>query len=145
MLFRYSDGYRLRGEVEGKEYLVNSEACKLYKTELRYIDNIERDEPIYSNRENDLTNITIIDCRVNNKTFSSKFLLVDEHDYWHILNMYSTTGYLRRLENINTNYKKLFEKDEFERKAFESFVNRDREPKTQQRKTNIITRLFGRK
>jgi hypothetical protein len=145
MLFKYSDGYRLRGEVEGKEYLVNSEASKLFASELRYISNIKRDEPIFMNREVDLTNITIIDCRVNNVTFSSKFLLVDEHDSWHIINMYSTIGHLHRLENINRNYIKLFEKEKFDRETFEWFSNRKSEQKIQPKKVNIITRLFGRK
>lgn len=143
MLFKYTDGYRLRGEVEGGEYLINSEASNLFMSELKNINNIERDEPIYFGREIDLTNITKIDCRVNNDKFSSKFLLVDEHNHWCIVNIYSTIRYINRLENINTNYNKLFENEEFERKAFDYFVNRNCEPKIKPKKWNMITRMFG--
>jgi hypothetical protein len=139
MLFKHSDGYRLKGEVEGGEYLVNSEAAKLFNWELKYINNIERDEPIFSKRKVDLNNITILDCRIGNETFKSKLLLVDKFDFWCIINMYSTIGHLYRLENINYNFEKLFEKEEFDREAFKHITSR----KAEKPKKNLLKRLFG--
>ena len=137
MLIKHSDGYRLRAEVEGGEYCVNSDAVNLFKNELAYINNIERDEPLFVNRNLNLNNITILDCRVNNETFKSKFLLIDKRD-WFIINMYSTIGHLYRLENINTNYKNLFEKEEFDREVFKSIGDR----KNEKIKKSFFKRLF---
>ena len=135
MLFKHSDGYRLRGEVEGGEYFINSEAAKLFDRELKYINNIERDEPIFSAKKVDLNCITILDCRVDNETFKSKFLLVDKFDFWFIINIYSTIGHLYRLENINTNYKKLYEQEQFQKEASKHFWKRNE-------KKSFFKRLF---
>ena len=101
------DGYKLKGEIEGFEYILNPGASHCFRNIFSIIN--KPDEHKYDNWEDyDIPNtISIIDTR---RTSEPKFILLDFN--FSIVNKYSTKCYLSTIDRMNyaRSYKVIDEK-----------------------------------
>ena len=105
MLMKFKDGYRIIGEVEGGEYLINPASTIKFNEELLDINNFERDLGFNNDQKITLDKIRYIDCRLENNLYDSKFLLLDARATFTIINKHSTLKHLIRLDKMNKAYK----------------------------------------
>jgi hypothetical protein len=105
MLARYSDGYRIIGEMEGYEYLVNTGATKHFNNRLLTINNSDRDKLFGFSADLFTPSSTVLDCSTDNASFKSKFILLDGRGGMSIVNKHSTLLYLSELEEMNDSVK----------------------------------------
>lgn len=101
-LMRYADGYRLMGEFEGQEYLLNPGATQCYRDNLKQLNQYNKDILLGLSEPTEFDGITIIDCRTNDKLFKSKIVLLDARSSQYIINKYSTRRHLKTLEELNS-------------------------------------------
>ena len=99
-LFEYQDCFRVFGEVEGYEYIVNKEQVMKYQSIIhdinKYYTPLEKFEEYLPD-----SNITIIDAKHPIYKNRSKFIILDVNGGFSIINKYATQKYLNTLEKIN--------------------------------------------
>jgi hypothetical protein len=91
-----NDGYRLKGEVEGFEYIFNPGASHCFRN---IFSSINKYEEHLQEKWVDYeipNNISLIDAR---RKFESKFILLDGG--FSIINKFSTKCYLQTLQKMN--------------------------------------------
>ncbi|CAM2968164.1 hypothetical protein SAMN05444143_10168 [Flavobacterium succinicans] len=103
-LFEYQDGFRLYGEVEGYEYIINRDICNRYRDFVSRINNRDRDlsfnfEP-FDYHESTL----IIDARASkSELYNSKYVILDVRGGFGIINKHSTKIHLLEIDAFNKN------------------------------------------
>lgn len=97
-LFEYVDGFRLFGEVEGYEYIINKHSAEKYRQLLGILNKQKGDFYEYPINES----IMVIDAQTPNQNFyNSKFIILDVRGGFAIINKYATKTHLEELDFIN--------------------------------------------
>lgn len=98
-LYQFPEGFRVFGEVEGYEYVLNKESTDKYRPILKNIANFDRDfTPNFEPYE--IPNgIKIIDARKTEN--ESKYVLLDTRGGFAIINKYSTKLHLTKIDFLN--------------------------------------------
>lgn len=91
-----SDGYRLKGEIEGYEYILNPGASHCYRNIFSSINKHDEHEHEDWEEYTIPEHISIMDTR---RTGEPKFILLDAN--FSIVNKYSTKCYLNTIERMN--------------------------------------------
>jgi hypothetical protein len=101
-LFEYPDGFRLCGEVEGFEYIVNRESSSIHGDTLFGMYDFSRDKsPNFTEYEIDKSILTIDATTPDKNRYHSKFIILDVVGGFIIINKYSTKKYLKMIDAIN--------------------------------------------
>ncbi|WP_207493177.1 hypothetical protein [Aridibaculum aurantiacum] len=90
------DGYRLKGEVEGYEYILNPGASHCYRNIFSSINKHDEHQNENWAEYSIPENISIIDTR---RSGEPRFILLDAN--FSIVNKYSTKCYLNTIEKMN--------------------------------------------
>lgn len=101
VLTKFSDGYRLTSEFEGQEYLLNPGATQEFRNHLDSINQFDLDKLTISKPKEDITNVTILNCKTDSPHFKSKMLLLDARGSQYVINRYSTWKNYKKLEEMN--------------------------------------------
>ncbi|WP_417368526.1 hypothetical protein [Flavobacterium beibuense] len=101
-LFEYNDGYRLFGEVEGYEYIINRNSLKNDLNFMKSINNINRDfieDFAPYNYDNSI--LTIDAISPNPDTYNAKYIILDVRGGFAIVNKHSTKVHLSKIDFFN--------------------------------------------
>lgn len=98
-LYQFPEGFRVFGEVEGYEYIINRDSSEIHRNEIRNINNHDRDYHNTFIEYKKPKKIKIIDARMKNNRY--KYLLLDSRGGFAIINRHSTKLYLERIDLIN--------------------------------------------
>lgn len=97
-LTKYNDGYRLMGEVEGFEFILNPISTKKYNKIISQINNYERDFHYGFYNDSYNSNFEVIDARSPNFIkYKSKFITIDYPSGFSIINKFSTKRFFYQL------------------------------------------------
>lgn len=108
------DCYRLIGEVEGYEYILNIAASYLVRNSFKDINDRKRDwqEPFAEYIPADSTRV--IDTRLPiGSLYEAKYILFEGRGQQAIINKHSSLVYLRQLDELNRQYSYKYDSDEF--------------------------------
>ena len=97
-LYQYPEGFRIFGEVEGHEYIINRDSAEIHRARIGEINNYDRDFANFQEYELP-ENVKIIDARMKNNRY--KYLLLDIRGGFAIINRHSTKVHLNEIEIIN--------------------------------------------
>ncbi|WP_159018038.1 hypothetical protein [Algibacter sp. L3A6] len=98
-LYQFPEGFRVFGNIEGYEYIVNKESTDKNRYDLEKISDFDRDFTDVFESYEIPKGIKIIDARKNNK--ESKYILLDVRGKFAIINKYSTKANLSKIDFLN--------------------------------------------
>lgn len=100
-LFEFPEGFRVFGEIEGYEYIINRDSAEKHRAKLGEINNRKRDLNGYFKEYKMSKSIKVIDARMKNNQY--KYLLLDVRGGFAIINKHSTRIHLDEIDFINKN------------------------------------------
>ncbi|MBS1649981.1 MAG: hypothetical protein JSR09_09785 [Bacteroidetes bacterium] len=101
-LFEYQDGFRLYGEAEGFEYIINRDSAARHRNLVGQINNHDRDFfPNFSAYKFDNSILTIDATSPDKTLYKSKFIILDVRGGFAIINKYSTKIFLAEIDILN--------------------------------------------
>jgi|GEM_PF-2959909 len=102
-LYKYPDGYRLMGEVEGYEYIVKRNVARMNQQKINDLNQYDLHKTPSFTKYEIPQGVTIIDSRLKeNLTLKAKLLLFnDAEGGFAIINKYSTKVSLKKIELLN--------------------------------------------
>jgi hypothetical protein len=101
-LYEYADGFRLFGEAEGFEYVINRNSAAIHRDLVGEINDYDRDIFLdFSEYKIDSSILTIDAISPDNFMYNSKFIILDVLGGYAIINKYSTKLFLKEIDNLN--------------------------------------------
>lgn len=101
-LFEYDYGFRLFGEVEGCEYIINRSSTQKNLSVISYINDYNRDFGEFYEYDNIDNSIDIIDARIaDSLLLKTKFIILDVRGGFAIINKHSTKKNLKLIDKLN--------------------------------------------
>ena len=98
-LYQFPEGFRVFGEIEGYEYVLNKASTDKYRSVLKDIGGFDRDFTPEFIPYKIPKGIKIIDARKNE--IESKYVLLDTRGGFAIINKYSTKLHLTKIDCLN--------------------------------------------
>lgn len=102
-LYKYPDGYKLMGEVEGYEYIINRTVARINQQKIHEFNQYDIHKTLSFTKYEIPQDIAIIDARLEkNPTLKAKLLLFNNAEGgFAIINKYSTKLSLNKIELLN--------------------------------------------
>ena len=98
-LYKFPEGYRVFGEVEGFEFIVNRDSAVIFRELMGEFNNIERDKEFPFVKYEIPKDVKIINAKTDK--LDSRYIILDIRGGYSIINKHSTKIFLTELNRIN--------------------------------------------
>lgn len=98
-LYKFPEGYRVFGEVEGFEFIINRDSAEIFRELMSEFNDFERDKEVSFIKYAIPEEITVINAKTGK--LDSRYVILDVRGGYSIINKHSTKIFLKELNKIN--------------------------------------------